>query len=174
MADDPTTNCDPHATSAPPRDPLWEWTARIHISKDELRDVYGGSGATFCIFLGAPPEDPNEWLLAPNLAGSHHVLGNSGGGARGGGGHGYGARHSAGHGGGAARGGSINEGFVHLNAAISRHSGLHSFDPEVVVPYLKRELEWRAQKVCHFYLLLSVTADEETDSSPCTDGYDTY
>ncbi|KAF8988417.1 hypothetical protein BDQ17DRAFT_1374127, partial [Cyathus striatus] len=80
---------------------LWDWAARIHFKKYEL----GGSFAVL-LFLGEVPEDPESWLVAPNLAG-----------------------------------------FVHLNNGIAQHSGLGSLEPDVVHPYLKKELHWRVQKV---------------------------
>ena len=46
--------------------------------------------------------------------------------------------------------GNISEGYVHLNAAISRHFQPGLFNPEVVVPYLTKTLQWRVQKVCIF------------------------
>ncbi|PPQ96208.1 hypothetical protein CVT26_005613 [Gymnopilus dilepis] len=42
--------------------------------------------------------------------------------------------------------GNINEGYVHLNAAISRHFQPGLFNPEVIVPYLTKTLQWRVQK----------------------------
>uniref|UniRef100_A0A8H7XJW9 Tyrosinase C-terminal domain-containing protein n=1 Tax=Psilocybe cubensis TaxID=181762 RepID=A0A8H7XJW9_PSICU len=113
------------------REPLWEWSARIRCNKHEL-----GSSFSVCLFLGPPPDDPEEWLTAPNLAGAHHVF-VAGGGE-------YGQRR------GPSR--MTNEGFVNLNSAIARISRLNTFDPEVVVPYLKDYLQWRVQTVCVFAL----------------------
>ncbi|KAF8886607.1 hypothetical protein CPB84DRAFT_1733686 [Gymnopilus junonius] len=122
---------------ADPYGPIWEWTARVHVDKQGLN-----SAISICLFLGEQPADPKDWLLAPNLAGAHHVLANPGHGGRTV--SGYGTRRSqAGIRGG---GGDIAEGFVHLNQAIAKHSGLNSLNPEVVVPYLEKELEWRVQK----------------------------
>ncbi|KAH9988351.1 hypothetical protein BJV77DRAFT_1061440 [Russula vinacea] len=41
----------------------------------------------------------------------------------------------------------VIEGFVHLNEAIAKLSGLSSFEPDVVAPYLKDNLHWRVQAV---------------------------
>ena len=42
----------------------------------------------------------------------------------------------------------VVEGFVHLNLPIAKLSGLGSLDPDVVEPYLTKELQWRVKKVC--------------------------
>lgn len=34
-----------------------------------------------------------------------------------------------------------------LNDGIAEHSGLDSLDPDAVVPYLTRDLDWRVQRV---------------------------
>ncbi|KAH9988364.1 common central domain of tyrosinase-domain-containing protein [Russula vinacea] len=39
----------------------------------------------------------------------------------------------------------VAEGFVHLNSAIAARSGLSSYEPHVVTPYLKDNLHWRVQ-----------------------------
>ncbi|KAF8964512.1 hypothetical protein BDZ97DRAFT_889457 [Flammula alnicola] len=108
--------------SGPPSKDIWEWTARIHASKSEL-----GCSYNVIIFLGQVPDDPEEWLVSTHLVGKHAVLlgGNN--------------HHRS--------GGYITEGFVHLNPAIVKRSGLGSLEPEDVVPYLTNELQWRVQKV---------------------------
>jgi tyrosinase len=41
----------------------------------------------------------------------------------------------------------VVEGFVHLNEGIAKYSGLSSYEPSVVTPYLKNNLHWRVQTV---------------------------
>ncbi|KAF7349475.1 Tyrosinase [Mycena sanguinolenta] len=72
-----------------------------------------------------------EWRFSPNFVGAHHVFANSVldrcANCR-------------------AHRDAVVEGFVHLNKGINEHSGLHSLEPDVVVPYLKHDLHWRVQK----------------------------
>ena len=42
----------------------------------------------------------------------------------------------------------VIEAFIPLNGWMSEFSGLESYEPEVVKPYLTREISWRAVKVC--------------------------
>jgi tyrosinase len=106
---------------------LRDWTVRIHFKKYEL----GGSFAVL-IFLGQVPEDPSQWRTAPTFVGSHHAFVNS-----------VASRWDNGR----DQEDIVNEGFVHLNSAIAERSGLSSFDPSVVIPYLKENLHWRVQAV---------------------------
>jgi len=106
---------------------LHDWTVRIHFKKYEL----GGSFAVL-IFLGQPPEDPSQWRTAPTYVGSHHAFVNSAASQC------DNCREQA---------DLVVEGFVHLNSAIAERSGLSSFDPTVVAPYLKENLHWRIQAV---------------------------
>jgi len=99
-----------------------EWAARVLSGKYEL----GGSYAVL-IFIGPVPESPSEWRKTSNYVGAHHVLVS-----------GMDKGRDREH---------ITEGFVLLNDAIAERSGLHSFDPSVVEPYLTKELGWRIQKV---------------------------
>lgn len=103
---------------------LWEWTARIRSGQCELGSTY-----MVIIFLGNVPNDPEEWLSCPEFVGKHSVLVS---------GRKY-TRHS--------QGDDTTEGFVHLNNAIVKRSGLDSLEPEDVAPYLKENLNWRVQKV---------------------------
>jgi tyrosinase len=41
----------------------------------------------------------------------------------------------------------VEEGFIHLDEGIIKHSGLTHLDPNVIEPYLTRNLHWRVQKV---------------------------
>ncbi|KAF9005143.1 tyrosinase [Cyathus striatus] len=113
-------------SSPPDHSSLWEWTARIEFKKYELGCSFG-----VLLFLGKVPENPDEWLTAPNYVGAHFSFVNS----------------EAGQCANCLDQIDVkNEGFVHLNSAIAEHSGLGSFEPEVVEPYLK-ELKWRVQKL---------------------------
>jgi tyrosinase len=109
---------------------LYDWTVRIHFKKYEL----GGSFAVL-IFLGQVPNDPSQWRTAPTFVGSHHAFVNSAASQC------DNCRDQA---------DLVIEGFVHLNSAIAERSGLSSFDPSVVTPYLKENLHWRVQAVSSF------------------------
>jgi len=106
---------------------FYDWTVRIHFKKYEV----GGSFAVL-IFLGEVPEDPSQWHAASTFVGAHYAFVN-----------------------GAAsqcdncrkQADLVVEGFVHLSSTIAERSGLSSFDPTVVVPYLKENLQWRVQAV---------------------------
>jgi tyrosinase len=112
-------------TSAPSNRPLYDWTAQIQADQYEL-----GSSYSVIIFLGHVPDNPRDWEISPNYVGSH-----------------YAPVESVPEGGERRRDkGVIIEGFVHLNHAIAKHSGLHSFEPDVVVPYLTKNLDWRVLK----------------------------
>ncbi|KAJ7476711.1 tyrosinase [Mycena latifolia] len=105
---------------------IWEWTARIQVKKYEV----GGSFLVL-LFLGTVPDDPKQWRTSPNFVGAHHVFANSV------------PNRCANC---RAHGDAEVEGFVHLNEGIIEHSGLHSLEPNVVEPYLKKDLHWRVQK----------------------------
>lgn len=115
---------------------LRDWTVRIHFKKYEL----GGSFAVL-IFLGQVPDDPSQWRSAPTFVGAHHAFVNSAASQC------DNCRDQA---------DLVIEGFVHLNSSIAERSGLSSFDPSVVAPYLKENLHWRVQAV-RVVLLCSVT-----------------
>jgi tyrosinase len=105
----------------------YDWTVRIHFKKNEL----GGSFAVL-IFLGQVPDDPSQWRTAPTFVGAHHAFVNSAASQC------NNCRDQA---------DSVSEGFVHLSSAIAQRSGLSSFDPSVVSPYLRENLHWRVQLV---------------------------
>ena len=104
--------------------PVYEWTARIECGKYEL-----GTSYSVIVFLGQVPDNPRDWEISPNYVGSHRAPVD-----------------------GVPRGGKdvIIQGFVHLERAIARRSGLHSLDPDVVVPYLTKNLAWRVLSVRRF------------------------
>lgn len=98
------------------------WTTRIRCNEHELDRSF-----SVLVFLGDVPKDPSEWDITPSFVGAYDVyIGRSG-----------------------TKDGESNtvEGFVGLNKAIARLSGLSSLDPEAVVPYLERNLRWRVRKV---------------------------
>ncbi|KAF7358752.1 Tyrosinase [Mycena sanguinolenta] len=105
---------------------VWDWTARIQIKKYEV----GGSFMVL-LFLGSVPDDPKEWRFSPNFVGAHNVFANS-----------VPDRCANCR----THRDAVVEGFVHLTEGITEHSGLHSLEPDVVVPYLKHDLHWRVQK----------------------------
>ncbi|KAI0270019.1 photo-regulated tyrosinase [Gloeopeniophorella convolvens] len=114
---------EPAAQSVP--NAIQDWTARIRFKKYE----FGGSFAVL-LFLGEVPTDAARWRTSPNFVGSHHAFVNSS------------AEQCANC---REQVDVESEGFVHLNAAIARLSGLPSFEPGVVSPYLKENLHWRIQ-----------------------------
>jgi tyrosinase len=109
---------------------LDDWVARVRVKKYEL-----DSSFSILFFLGGStdaPEDVSDWRLSPGYVGGHHVFVNT-----------------------AAEQCSncrtqrelVVEGYVHLNRAIARNAPtLGSFEPADIVPYLKENLQWRAQK----------------------------
>jgi len=98
-----------------------DWTCRIHCKKHEL-----GGSYWVLIFLGEVPHDPSQWRTSPSFVGGHYVFVTSTGNEQ---------------------VDTVSEGFVHLNKAIASRSGLSSYEPNVVIPYLKDNLEWRVQSV---------------------------
>ena len=110
---------------------VYEWTTRIHAKKYEL-----GGSFNVLIFLGEVKEDPEQWRTSPSYVGSHSVLVSSMDRPQG------------------DQANVVSEGFVHLNAAIAERSGLSSYEPDGVIPYLKDNLNWRIQAVRVFHLCL--------------------
>ena len=98
-----------------------DWTCRIRCKKHELGGAYW-----VLIFLGEVPDDPLQWRTCPSFVGGHYVFVSS-------------ATNE--------QPDTVSEGFVHLNKAIASRSGLSSYEPNVVAPYLKDNLEWRVQAV---------------------------
>ncbi|KAI0754754.1 photo-regulated tyrosinase [Daedaleopsis nitida] len=105
----------------------WEWTARVHVKKYAV-----GSSFRVLLFLGEVPEDPADWRTSPNYVGAHQAFVNST------------PQRCANC---RRQADLVIEGFVHLNEAIATHSGLNTFDPDAVKPYLQGNLHWRVQKV---------------------------
>jgi len=116
-----------HTSSMPPNRGSWEWTARIEFKKYEL-----GTSFSVLIFLGPVPDNPRELRTSPNYVGGHHAFVNS-------------AANSCTNC--RNRRDLVQEGFVHLNHGILKHLGhTASLEPDDIVPYLTKNLEWRVQK----------------------------
>lgn len=118
---------DPAGSSVDVSDGFRDWTVRIRFKKFEMRESFAVH-----IFLKAPPEDPIEWIGADGYVGSHYAFVNS-------------TMDQCANC--VNRSLTIDEGYVHLNGAIAKYSGLHTFHSEEVEPYLKEELKWRVQQV---------------------------
>ncbi|KAI0667738.1 tyrosinase [Trametes maxima] len=119
----PTTKAlSPSAGLSPAR--LLEWAVRIQVKHYEL----GGSFSVL-LYLGAVPENPDEAWTSPNYVGAHHAFVN-------------GVPEQCSNC--TDQADLVIEGFVHLNEAIAKHSRLGSFEPNVVKPYLSKELNWVA------------------------------
>ena len=104
-----------------------DWSTRIHVKKYELSGSF-----SVLIFLGEVPEDPEEWCTSPSFVGAHHVFVN-------------GAADQCDNC--RSQEDLVVEGFVHLNLVIAELSGLPSYEPSVVHPYLRDNLSWRIQSV---------------------------
>ncbi|VDC02340.1 unnamed protein product [Peniophora sp. CBMAI 1063] len=113
-----------------PKGGIIDWTAHVRVKKFEL----GGSFAIL-FSLGKRediPEDLDALRASPSFVGGHHVFANAS------------AEQCANC---REQSELVVEGYVHLNLAIARlASSLGSFDPQVIVPYLKDNLQWRIQK----------------------------
>jgi tyrosinase len=109
---------------------IYDWAARVHAKKYEL-----GHGFIVLIFLGEVPDDPCQWRTCPSFIGAHCAFVNTD------------AEQCANC---REQAELVVEGFVHLNGAITKRSGLSSYEPSVVVPYLRDNLHWRVQAVRSF------------------------
>lgn len=106
-----------------------EWMARIRVKQFALETSF-----SLLIFLGEAPEDPADWHTSPRYVGAHHAFVN-------------GASQDCDNC--RAQADLVIEGFVNLNDAIATHSGLDTFAPERVKPYLETNLHWYIQKVSY-------------------------
>jgi len=129
-----------HGESEPPT-VIYDWSARIHAKKYEL-----GHGYIVLIFLGPVPDDPSKWRTSSSFVGAHVAFVNTEAEQC------DNCRDQA---------ELVVEGFVHLNAAIARLSGLSSFDPSVVTPYLRDNLHWRVQGVSSLQSSLGVSKSSD-------------
>ena len=121
-------------SSGPPDHGMMDWTVRIEFKKYEL-----GTSFSVLIFLGQVPDNPQEWRISPNYVGGCHAFVNS-------------AASSCTNC--SNQQDLVVEGFVHLNHAIVQHSELGSLEPNVVIPYLTHNLQWRVQKVFSSFLFM--------------------
>ena len=121
----PPTHGAPPAGGTP--NSIYDWAARIHSKKFEL-----GHGYSILIFLGEVPNDEEHWRTCPSFVGAHFAFVNSS------------TEQCANC---REQEELVIEGFVHLNEAIAKHSGLSSYEPSVIAPYLKNNLHWRVQSV---------------------------
>ena len=111
-------------------DQWYEWTVRIRVKKFEY-----GESFSVLVFLGEVPHDPDQWMTAESFAGVHHVF--------------------AGMPGGDGDSDMINEGFIRVNRHLQhRVPGQKTYDPAVVKPFLKQNLNWRTTDVSIMHLLL--------------------
>ena len=106
---------------------IHDWSTRIHVKKYELSGSF-----SVLIFLGEVPKDPEQWSTSPSFVGAHYAFVN-------------GAADQCDNC--RSQADLVVEGFVHLNVAIADLSGLPSYEPSVVRPYLKDNLSWRIQSV---------------------------
>jgi tyrosinase len=115
-------------------DQWYEWTVRIRAKKFEL-----GESFSVLIFLGEVPHDPNQWMSSESFAGVHHVF--------------------AGMPDGGGDSDMINEGFIRVNRHLQRRMpDQKTYDPAVVKPFLKQNLNWRTTDVSmHLLLVLAWT-----------------
>ena len=122
----------PTSAPGPPDHGMWNWTVRVEVKKYEL-------GCSFCvlIFLGEAPENSEEWRICPNFVGGHHAFVNSV------------ASRCANC---SNQQDVVIEGFVHLNPAIVKLSGLESLEPSDIEPYLTDNLYWKVLKVFSSFL----------------------
>ena len=79
------------------------------------------------MFLGEVPHDPGLWLTDPACSGTFDVFGGD-----------VPNKDQA---------KLVRKGFVHLNHKILERSGKKSLEPDVVVPYLKDNINWGIVKV---------------------------
>lgn len=117
-----------------PSVPKWyNWSVRIRVRKFEL-----GRSFTVLIFLGNVPENPAEWYTCQQMVGRNHVFANSAPGNC------ENCRRQS---------NIIHEGFVHLNRGFARLAPQVRLPcaPDVVVPYLKENLNWRVIDVSHYF-----------------------
>lgn len=114
-----------------PSGAVYNWVARVRVKKYEL-----GTSFSVLFFLGKPadiPEDAASWRSSPAYVGGHHVFVNTA------------ATHCENC---RRQSELVVEGYVHLDRGIARDaSSLGSFEPRVIAPYLKENLQWRVQKV---------------------------
>ena len=107
-----------------------DWRAQVSCKEHQV----GGSFSVY-IFLGDVPPDPNQWLTDHALAGIFDVYTAIGDGDD----------------------GHVVNGVVLLNRWLSEKSGLPSFDESIVVPFLKRNINWAVRSVRDYLCIICCT-----------------
>ncbi|KIO32734.1 hypothetical protein M407DRAFT_18201 [Tulasnella calospora MUT 4182] len=108
----------------------YDWTARIRCIESEL-----GTNFSVFVFLGPLPKPPANPITSPNYVGSFDTYFDN---------ISYSTAESRSQGG--SSGGVLVQGFVNLSRALVKLGGFQTLEPENVVPYLKSNLNWCAQK----------------------------
>jgi tyrosinase len=111
-----------------------DWSTRINVKKYELSGSF-----TVLIFIGEVPEDPSQWGTSASFVGSHYAFVN-----------GVAAQCDNCR----SQADLVVEGYVHLTSTLAGQPGLTSYEPGVVIPYLKDNLNWRIQAVRVFHCVL--------------------
>lgn len=104
----------------------YDWTARIRCIESEL-----GTNFSVFVFLGPIPKPPASPITSPNYVGSFDTYFDD-------------TSYSMSQGG--SSGGVLVQGFVNLSRALVRQGGFQTLEPETIIPYLKSNLNWCAQK----------------------------
>ena len=126
---------------------LNEWAVRIQVENYAL-----GESFSVLFFVGTVPEDPSDWRTSPSFAGVYHVFVNSATDQC------ENCQHQR-------EAHTVVEGFVHINAAIARNSGLGSFGHDVVEPYLRNHnLHWVVQRVSSLHAVCFAPPNDEAVS----------
>jgi hypothetical protein len=99
-----------------------KWSASVRCKKYDLIDSF-----SIFVFLGEVPYDPGLWLTDPACCGTFDVFGGD-----------VPNKDQA---------KLVRKGFVHLNHKILERSGKKSLEPDVMVPYLKDNINWGIVKV---------------------------
>ncbi|KAG8894525.1 hypothetical protein FRC00_008823 [Tulasnella sp. 408] len=108
----------------------YDWTARIRCIESEL-----GTNFSVFVFLGPIPQPPADPMTSPNYVGSFDTYFDE---------ISYSIAERRSQGG--SSGGVLVQGFVNLSRALVRQCGFQTLEPENVIPYLKSNLNWCAQK----------------------------
>ncbi|KAG9037933.1 hypothetical protein FS837_001347 [Tulasnella sp. UAMH 9824] len=103
----------------------YDWTARIRCIESEL-----GTNFSIFVFLGPIPKPPANPITSPNYVGSFDTYFDD-------------TSYSSQ---GSSSGGVLIQGFVNLSRALVKQGGLQTLEPANVIPYLKSNLNWCAQK----------------------------
>lgn len=114
-----------------------EWTARVRCNEHEV----GGSFSVL-LFLGPIPERKEDWRRSPSYVGMHGVYTGGYGG--------YGGYQQLEI---EDEGAREVEGYIKLNEALVKANLPRSLSDKDVVPYLRRHLDWRIQKVRSLFSL---------------------